>query len=424
MAHKAHLGQDRSMSSAVHRYSGVAIALHWLIAAAIIFELVLGWRMSGEPDAATFSQFQLHKSVGFLILFLSLARIAWRLMHRAPALPADLPRLERTAAIAAHWAFYALMIGLPVTGWIIVSASPTNIPTHLFGLVHWPHLPGLPALPAAQREAWESAGAAGHLVLVWMMTGLLLLHVAAALRHHFVRRDAVLVAIIPRFATGRRSAPAAALGLTAAALGVGFAVLPPRVSENPATMAAQNATVAAFGAAEQPNWIVEPGGVLGLEAQLYGSAIRGAFERWTADIAFYPDRPQDSRMVVRVDLTSVRTETGEYESEIAGPAWLDAGQRPHAVFSATGAEFVEGDSWRTTGQLDLRGVQASVDLTFDLTITGDRAHAVGRATIDRTRFGVGQGAWTATDDIPADVNVTFDFFARRTPDLVPSQADG
>jgi cytochrome b561 len=178
------------------RYTTVAIALHWLIALAIVALLAMGLIMTSLPPGPTmFSLFQLHKSIGITVLALSLIRLAWRLTHRAPPLPGDMPKWEKFAARATHWAFYVMMIGMPLTGWAIVSTSSMNLPTVLYGIVTLPHLPGLDAL--------EDKKPANHLFHslhdtgAWVMIALLCLHVAAALMHQFIRRDEVVHHMLP-----------------------------------------------------------------------------------------------------------------------------------------------------------------------------------------------------------------------------------
>jgi cytochrome b561 len=175
------------------RYDSVAMSLHWLMAAAILGLLGLGFVMTGlKPGSPLqFKLYQLHKSVGALVFVAALARLGWRLGHRPPPLPAAMGSAERRLAHAGHWALYALMLGLPLAGWAVVSTSPYNIPTVLFGLVGLPHLP----LPRDLNAAAKGA----HLIGAWLLLATLAGHVAAALRHHFVLRDDVLTRMLPRF---------------------------------------------------------------------------------------------------------------------------------------------------------------------------------------------------------------------------------
>ena len=178
------------------RYTTVAIVLHWLIALAILSLLAIGLTMTRMPQGITaYKLFQLHKSIGITVLALSLLRLLWRLTHRPPPLPAGTKPLEALAAHGTHWAFYVLMIGMPLTGWALVSSSPMNLPTVLFGLVTLPDLPRLGDLP--DKKAVSDSFAAVHSTGAWIMIALLVLHVGAALMHHVIRRDEVLHHMLP-----------------------------------------------------------------------------------------------------------------------------------------------------------------------------------------------------------------------------------
>ena len=188
------------------RYTLVAIVLHWLIAAAVLTNLYLGWRMSRAEGMEKFTLFQLHKSVGITVLTLTVLRIVWRLLHRPPPYPATMTRWERLAAGAVHALFYLLMVAMPLTGWIVVSASAFNIPTLLYGTIPLPHIGVVHDLPMAQRHAIETGVGASHFLLAYLFAGLIMLHVAAALKHQFVERDDVLRRMLPGRGRSRLSA--------------------------------------------------------------------------------------------------------------------------------------------------------------------------------------------------------------------------
>ena len=185
------------MAMAHNRYSTVAIILHWVIAGLILFNLYLALQFDGLRGLAKFNAFQLHKSVGLTVLVLSLARLAWRLTHRPPLLPAKMPRWEKFGAQAAHWVLYGLMIGIPLTGWVVVSASPTNLPTVIFKTVPWPHLGFIHDLSMPVRRSLEDQVEQVHMLLGFGMGFLIILHVAAALKHQFWNRDEVLSHMLP-----------------------------------------------------------------------------------------------------------------------------------------------------------------------------------------------------------------------------------
>lgn len=180
------------------RYSLVAITLHWLIAAAIVALFVIGLTMTDLPNdqiARKFELYQLHKSIGVTVLLLSVLRLAWRLTHRPPPLPTNLKPWEKSAARVTHIGFYILIIAIPLMGWAMASSSPYNIPTVLYGQIVWPHIPVLPSLE--DKKAFEDAFKLAHRTLAYGAAALLVLHVGAALKHHFILKDNVLTRMIP-----------------------------------------------------------------------------------------------------------------------------------------------------------------------------------------------------------------------------------
>lgn len=179
------------------RFSVPAIILHWTIAALLFTNIWIGWQFDDAKGLALFNALQLHKSVGITVLLLSLARLALRLAIRPPPLPAHMPQWEKRAAIATHWAFYFVTIGLPLTGWVVVSASPTNIPTLLYKHIPWPHLGFIHDMPMPARKSIGGAFGTAHESLVWLTYALIFLHVGAALKHQFVNRDVVLWRMLP-----------------------------------------------------------------------------------------------------------------------------------------------------------------------------------------------------------------------------------
>ena len=187
-------------AAASNRYSSVAIALHWLIALMVIGQLAGGFYMHKLPNEEAdlkFQLYQLHKSFGITILLLTMARLFWRLTHKAPALPEKMPGWEKFLARGAHLGFYVLLIALPLVGWAVVSSSPfaDSVQTYLFGIVHWPHLPFFEGV--ADRKSLSHDIAEIHEYLAFAMIGLIGLHVAAAMKHQFVDRDAVLSHMAP-----------------------------------------------------------------------------------------------------------------------------------------------------------------------------------------------------------------------------------
>jgi cytochrome b561 len=178
------------------RYHAVAIALHWVIALGILALIVMGLAMThlGLPAMAKFQLYQLHKSIGITVLLAAVLRVLWRLVRKPPPLPA-MPAAEKAAAEGAHLLLYVLMLALPLSGWALVSVSPFNLPTVLYGTWPWPHLPVLSDLP--NKAQVEPVVKFIHGKLAWFLGALVALHAGAALRHHFVLRDGVLDRMLP-----------------------------------------------------------------------------------------------------------------------------------------------------------------------------------------------------------------------------------
>jgi cytochrome b561/polyisoprenoid-binding protein YceI len=434
------------------RYSAVAIGLHWIIAAAIVTQVALALRMDGPKGPETFAITQLHKSVGVTILLLSLARLGWRLAHPPPREPPTLARWERVLSAVVHFGFYVIMIGMPLTGWIMVSSSRLRIPTLLYGIVPWPDLPGM---AGASRPAWSKLGHQGHETLAWGLVALFGLHVAGALKHQLFSRDEpVLARMAPGARPGRWLDPRL-LAILAGFLAVaafGWTVRPPapgvaappagredhaaadhedHAAAEPAVPAPQapaaaapaapaaaapeaaKAAEAAKAPAEPVRWAVGPGSTLRFATTWGDAQVNGRFRTWTADVLFSPDALDKSRVVVSIDMASV--DTGDAQRDAALPAadWFDTANHPKATFTATRFEKTGADRFVARGKLRLRGVEKPVSLPFRLQIDGDRAHVRGVTSLDRTAFGVGQGEWTSTDQIPAKVSVSVDLEATK-----------
>jgi cytochrome b561 len=177
------------------RYTGVAIGLHWLIGLMILCSLGLGLYMVELSLTPTkLRLYSWHKWAGVTIFTLVLVRCLWRLTHAAPPLPADMPRWQQLVAEGTHYLLYALMIAIPLTGWLMSSAK--GFQTVYFGV-----LP-IPDLLDKNKELGDTL-ALVHKLLNFTMIGLIIAHAAAALKHHFVDKDQILRRMLP----ARRTSP-------------------------------------------------------------------------------------------------------------------------------------------------------------------------------------------------------------------------
>jgi len=165
------------------RYSGLAIALHWLLALLIVGTFCVGLYMHELPFSPTrLKLYNWHKWAGATILALSALRLLWRLTHRPPVDP-PMPAWQRLAAHAAHGALYALFFAVPLAGWAYSSAA--GFPVVVFGVLP---LPDFVAPDRALAEVLKQR----HATLAFALAAVVTLHVAAALKHHFIDRDGLL----------------------------------------------------------------------------------------------------------------------------------------------------------------------------------------------------------------------------------------
>lgn len=171
------------------RWPASVIALHWIMAGIIVATMTLGWVAEAYPSSPDKVRlFVWHKSLGITVLLLLALRLPNRLRCVAPAVSAGMSRIRLSAARAVQFLLYCLMAVMPLSGWVINSAA--DFPLKLFGRVPWPAIVG----PDEQlKELAESV----HQAALWILVALLVLHVAAALHHHFVLRDGVLRAVLP-----------------------------------------------------------------------------------------------------------------------------------------------------------------------------------------------------------------------------------
>ena len=189
-----------SRPAPVARYNPTAMTLHWLVASLIVINIFLGLSgVSKGKGPAGQSIIAVHKSVGLTILLLAILRILWRIAKAPPPLPRSYSKLEQGAAHGAHYLLYALMLLLPLTGYIHDSAwkDAATHPIVLYGLVHFPRLAVVKTLDPATKAQVHSAFGAAHVYLGYALYGLLALHLLGVAKHHAVDHEAELQRMLP-----------------------------------------------------------------------------------------------------------------------------------------------------------------------------------------------------------------------------------
>jgi cytochrome b561 len=172
-----------------NRYGAVAQSFHWIIAGLIVTQFTLAWMADDLPlGMRKLALLARHKSFGMTILMLAVLRLAWRLFNRPPELPAHMSTLEQRLARAMHILFYGFLFAMPLTGWLMSSAK--NFSVSWFGFFTWPDL------ISPDEKAFDLLRTT-HDTLSWLLFTAAILHILAALKHHFWDGDDVLRRMLP-----------------------------------------------------------------------------------------------------------------------------------------------------------------------------------------------------------------------------------
>lgn len=178
-------------NASVAQYTGIAKTLHWLIALLLTGLLALGFYMHDLPLSPQKLQlYSWHKWAGVSTFLLVMVRLAWRITHQPPALPWRMSRVQQLAAHAGHLGLYVLMMVIPLSGWLMSSAK--GYQTVWFGILPIPDL-------LAKDKAMGDLLAVVHSTLNWILVAMVLIHIAAALKHHFIDKDDILQRMLPSF---------------------------------------------------------------------------------------------------------------------------------------------------------------------------------------------------------------------------------
>jgi len=172
-----------------HGWGLVSQFLHWIVVALVVTQYTLGYYAADLPlGFDKLVALARHKSFGMLILALATLRLAWRIVTPTPELPRGMPTYQRRLARATHWVLYGCLFALPLSGWIMSSAR--NYGVSFFNLFQLPDL-------VAPGETLYTLSRSVHISLTWVLAAVIALHVAGALKHHFIDRDTVLRRMVP-----------------------------------------------------------------------------------------------------------------------------------------------------------------------------------------------------------------------------------
>ena len=393
-----------SIGNSETRFGSVAKVFHWLTAFLILSMLVLGivaskWPFDTSDSLATKGfLFSIHKTLGLFTFFVASLRISWAIIQPRPAaLPID-SKLQQFAAETVHWALYGALVLVPLTGWTHHAATTGFAP------IFWPFGQTLFFVP-------QSLGLAAvlgklHLAFNIVLFVSLGLHIAGALKHHVIDRDATLKRMLP----GRVDLPAGMIKATfhkgpalaafciwvvAAGIGITFGLAK-----------GGTAKVAALETV-QSEWSVSEG-TLAISVDQFGQTVEGTFSDWTAEINFSetPTEGQYGDVSVVIGISSLTL--GSVTNEALAADFLNVEGFNTATYS--GAILGDTEGYIVDGTLTLVGQSVPLVLPFTLDLDGGNATAQGETALDRRDFGIGQ-AYPDEGTVGFNVGIAFDLVA-------------
>lgn len=367
------------------QFGSVAKFFHWLTALLILTALPLGlianWLPydTSEELAVKATLFSLHKTIGVTAFFVALLRILWAIVQPRPRLLNAGHGVEAILAEATHWVLYVSLVIVPLSGWLHHAATTGFAP------IWWPFGQTLPFVP--QSESVAKFFAAWHWLFTKLLALAIFLHIAGALKHHFVDRDATLARMLrgrPDLPTDLPDTPAAesrrafglAAGIWALALAGGTAL---------GLQSDHEATGPAL-AEVQSEWQVT-NGALEITVQQLGSAVTGQFADWTAQIDFSETASDGVHGAVEVIIAIPSLSLGSVTPQALEAEFFNAEAFPTAQFA--GPILATEDGYVVDGMLTLVGQEVPARLPFTLEIEGDTATATGSLSLDRRDFGMG-----------------------------------
>lgn len=383
------------------QYTQLAKILHWLIAGLILAQYLLAELAENAHDGGyVVKQIGLlanHKSVGITILVLAFIRLFWRLFNKPPALPESISPRQQALSHAAHWLIYSLIFLLPITGWLMSSASAYT--------VSWFHIIVLPDLVSANPTLTDFLHCV-HSILSNILLVIVLIHVSAALKHHFIDKDGVLQRMSLRLAWGWLLIPC----LFVLFFYVKQAEAPQKkVNEEPyqvssVTSGGNDTPIGKLS--RLPVWGIDYSkSYIRFTGDQAGAPFEGFWNSWQASMQFDSTNLGESLFDVSIDTSLVSTSDSERDSYITGADFFDSENYTQARFIADNMTQLQGLGYVSQGRLSIKGLTKSLPFNFTVERSGRQVVLNGSATIDRLAWNIGQGEWRDTTWVGADVEV-------------------
>lgn len=368
----------------MNRYNNLSRFFHWLIAGMIVTQFLLAeLAESAKHNDKLLEQLALlanHKSIGITVLVLAIFRLLYRFSSKPPALPNVMPRWQKLASHFSHFTLYGLLFAMPISGWLMSSAKAYS--------VSWFNLFSLPDF-VAPDESLANLLHSVHHYLAEALFVIAVLHIAAALKHHFIDKDDVL-----RRMAGVKSWVLfiTVVVFTIAAFGRFFGgsnmVEPDSISNT--------AEAQLIIASDLPLWEIDYGhSYIKFSGDQAGAPFAGEWKVWSADIQFDANTLTQSRFNVIIDTSSGFSNDSERDDTIRSADFFNADVFKEAQYTAQKFEQT-GEQFRSLGQLSMKGVTIEVPLNFTVVEVDKKRVLKGTASLDRLLWNIGAGDWADT----------------------------
>jgi len=400
-------------------YNFGAISFHWFIALLILVLLVMGFVMQRVPEvphSLRFSLIQWHKTLGLLVLGLTLGRIVWRIMNRPPK-HFPMLKIELFTANTVILLFYILTIVVPLTGWIVISASPTGIPTFFLRIQQlvWPNLP-VPADRILEDNVYKV-----HMVLAYSFIIFVCLHIGGAFKHVLFDHVPELSRMWPNHKLERKPSSHVSryitIGIIAVFFFVGLVIGQLQTYVKSKTTATSTAVANNIATDEstliQSNWAIDYGkSTLGYTMTFSGTENKGSVGKWQGKIHFNPDDLNNSIAEIDLDSASITYADAYVQGSINDPDGLDSVNYPQITVKLD--KFSKNESgYSATGTMTIKGITLPITVPFTFEKVGSVAHVKGQAKIERLSFNIGKVNDSSAQWLGSDVNITFDVVAQE-----------
>lgn len=373
-------------------YSNPAKLLHWLVAGLIVSQYVLAKMAEhAREQDETLNQLALlanHKSVGITILALAIIRLLVRFASKPPTLPHSIPKWQRVASHTSHGLLYGFLFALPITGWLMSSAKAYS--------VSWFNLFALPDFVSPSESLAETLHAAHH-YLAEALFVVALIHILAALKHHFIDKDDIL----------KRMSGLGSWVIFAATGIIAILVLGRFFSggSEPEIQQTHTQSASQFQASDLPIWNIDyTDSFIEFSGDQAGAAFTGEWQRWQADIQFDAKQLEKARFNVTIQPDSVFSNDKERDEHIRSSDFFDVAAFAEATFQADQFKVTE-QGFDAVGQLQMKSVSSTAVLHFKVEQVDDKQVLSGSATLDRLIWNIGSGDWKDTSWVGQEVVV-------------------